>query len=205
MPLDAFTSELASEAPAPGGGSASAAVGAVGAALLEMVCALTVGKERYREAEGALRAASLELRGLRAALLACVDSDSAAYDGVSRALGMPKGTEAEKEARTAAMQAALKAATDVPLDVARACSRALSLAPMVASKGNPNAVTDAGCGARFLHAALNGALYNVAINLAAIKDADFVASRAAVAGDLRRAGEASLAAALAGVDAALAR
>ena len=205
MPLDAFAATLASEAPAPGGGSASAAVGAIGAALLEMVCALTLGKEKYREAEGALRPASEELRGLRAALLASVDLDSAAYEGVSRALGLPKGTDAEKEARRAAMQSALKAATDVPLDVARACSRGLALAPVVAARGNPNAVTDAGCGARFLHAGLSGALYNVAINLASIKDADFVASRSAEAEDLRRSGEGSLAAALAAVDSALSK
>jgi len=205
MPLDALAAVLASEAPAPGGGSASAAVGALGAALLEMVCALTLGKEKYREAEGVLRPAFEELHGLRAVLLAGVDRDSAAYEGVSRAMSMPKGTDAEKEARKVAVQSALRSATDVPLDVARACARALAHAPAVAANGNPNAVTDAGCGARFLHAALNGALYNVAINLASIKDADFVASRSAEAEDLRRAGEGSLAAALSAVDAALSR
>jgi len=203
LPLEGFVSELASDSPTPGGGSASAAVGAIGAALLEMVCNLTVGKEKFKEAEGVLRARSADLGRARAALLGLVDRDSEAYSSVSRALALPKGTDAEKEVRRLALQAALRTATEVPLEVARECGRALDMAEVVAGRGNPNAVTDAACGARFLHAAMMGALYNVEINLGSIKDASYVQAKAAEAAALRGRAEQGLAAALRQVDAKL--
>ena len=203
LPVEGFVSELASDSPAPGGGSASAAVGAMGAALLEMVCNLTVGKEKYREVEAELRARGGDLGRVRASLLDLVDRDSEAYTTVSRALGLPKASDPEKEARRLALQAALRTATEVPLEVARACGRALDMAEGVAQKGNPNAVSDAACGARFLHAALMGALYNVEINLTSIKDASYVRMRSDEARSLRERAEAALASALQQVDAKL--
>lgn len=203
LPVEGFVSELASDSPAPGGGSASAAVGAIGAALLEMVCNLTVGKERYRAVEEELRARSGDLERLRVSLLGLADRDSEAYASVSRALGFPKGSDAEKEIRRLALQSALRTATEVPLEVARACGRALDMAEGVAQKGNPNAVSDAACGARFLHAALMGALYNVEINLKSMKDASYVQMRSDEARALRERAEAALAAALQQVDAKL--
>jgi len=200
LPVEGFVSELASDSPAPGGGSASAAVGAIGAALLEMVCNLTVGRERYRDVEGELRARSGELERVRASLLDLVDRDSEAYASVSRALGLPKGSDAEKEVRRLALQSALRAATEVPLEVARACAGALDMAEGVARKGNPNAVTDAACGARFLHAALWGALYNVEVNLKSIKDPSYVHAKADELSALREHAELGLAAALRQVD-----
>jgi formiminotetrahydrofolate cyclodeaminase len=122
---------------------------------------------------------------------------------VSRALGFPKGSDAEKEIRRLALQSALRTATEVPLEVARACGRALDMAEGVAQKGNPNAVSDAACGARFLHAALMGALYNVEINLKSMKDASYVQMRSDEARALRERAEAALAAALQQVDAKL--
>jgi len=203
LPVEGFVSELASDSPSPGGGSASAAVGAIGAALLEMVCNLTVGKEKYRAVEEELRARSGDLERERVSLLGLVDRDAEAYASVSRALVLPKGSDAEKEVRRLALQAALRTATEVPLEVARACGRALDMAEGVAQKGNPNAVSDAACGARFLHAALMGALYNVEINLTSIKDASYVRMRSDEARSLRERAEAALASALQQVDAKL--
>jgi formiminotetrahydrofolate cyclodeaminase len=203
LPVEGFVSELASDSPAPGGGSASAAVGAIGAALLEMVCNLTVGKEKYKAVEGELRARAGDLGRVRISLLGLTDRDSEAYASVSRALGLPKGSDPEKEVRRLALQAALRTATEVPLEVARACGGALDMAEGVAMRGNPNAVTDAACGARFLHAALMGALYNVEVNLKSIKDASYVSAKAAEVDALRGRAEVALAAALRQVDAKL--
>jgi formiminotetrahydrofolate cyclodeaminase len=167
------------------------------------LCNLTVGKERYRAVEEELRARSGDLERLRVSLLGLADRDSEAYASVSRALGFPKGSDAEKEIRRLALQSALRTATEVPLEVARACGRALDMAEGVAQKGNPNAVSDAACGARFLHAALMGALYNVEINLKSMKDASYVQMRSDEARALRERAEAALAAALQQVDAKL--
>ncbi len=206
--LASFLGELASESPAPGGGSASAAVGATGAALLEMVCNLTVagggGTAPPVAAGGAvLSSHTAELRRLREGLLGLSARDAEAYRAVAAAMGMPRSTDAEKQARRAAVQAALRGATEVPLEVARACGRALALAAEVASNGNPNAISDAACGARFLHAGLQGALHNVAINLASIKDAEYAGRARGEAEQLGRSADAALSAALAVVDAAL--
>ncbi len=180
--LEEFASRLASEEPAPGGGSASAAVAALGAGLLVMTCNLTVGKERYAEVEGQLREVLDELEPLRVWFLASIDRDAEAYDRVVLALGMPKGSPEEKASRREAIQSAMRGAAEVPMDVARRCARGLELAALVAELGNPNTISDTGCGARFLDAGLRGALYNVRINLGSIKDASLVAEMAAEVG-----------------------
>jgi formiminotetrahydrofolate cyclodeaminase len=176
-----FSEALASEQPAPGGGSASAAVGAMGASLLVMTCNLTIGREKYAEVEGELLEIRDELEPIRVWLLASVDRDSEAYDAVSAAFRMPKGAPEEKAARRDAIQVALRKASEVPMDVARRCVRGLELATVVARSGNPNALSDAGCGAQFLASGLHGALYNVRINLGSIKDEAFVAEMTAEA------------------------
>jgi formiminotetrahydrofolate cyclodeaminase len=171
-----FAASLASNEPAPGGGSASAAVAAFGTGLLVMTCNFTIGKERYADVEEDMRELRDELETIRVWLLASIDRDTQAYSAVTDAFKMPKGTPEEKSARREAIQASMKGAADVPMDVARRCLRALDLASDVVEMGNPNTLSDAGCGARFVDAGLRGALYNVRINLGSIKDGEYVAA-----------------------------
>ncbi len=175
LPIDEFSALLASEQPAPGGGSASASVAALGTGLLIMTCNLTIGRERYVDVEEDLTEVREELEPIRIMLLASIDRDSNAYDAVMASFGMPKGTPEERATRKEAIQASMRTASEVPMDVARRAARALDLASMVAEMGNPNALSDAGCGARFIEAGLRGALYNVRINLPSIKDEAYVA------------------------------
>lgn len=177
--LNEFAERLASEDPAPGGGSASAAVAALGAGLLVMTCKFTVGRPEHAEVEGELREVLDELEPLRIWFLTSIDRDAEAYGRVVLALGMPKGTPREKAVRREAIQDAMRGAAEVPMDVARRCVRALDLAAVVAELGNPNTISDTGCGARFLEAGLRGALYNVRINLGSIKDGGYVGSMSA--------------------------
>jgi formiminotetrahydrofolate cyclodeaminase len=169
-----FSDRLSSNEPAPGGGSASAAVAAMGAGLLVMTCNLTLGREKYKEVEEEMVELMDELETMRVWFLASIDRDSDAYDQVMEAFGMPKGSPEEKAARRDGIQRAMKGASDVPMDVAKRCVRALELAPLVVRMGNPNALSDAGCGALFLEAGMRGAMYNVAINLGSIKDEGYV-------------------------------
>jgi formiminotetrahydrofolate cyclodeaminase len=175
LPVSEFSAQLASKEPAPGGGSASAAVAAFGASLLIMTCNFTIGKDKYAEVEEDMMMLRDELEPIRVWLVASIDRDSKAYDAVMEAFKMPKGTPEEKTTRKEAIQVAMRGAADVPMDVARRCARALELASMVVEMGNPNTLSDAGCGARFIDAGLRGALYNVRINLGSIKDEDYVA------------------------------
>jgi formiminotetrahydrofolate cyclodeaminase len=175
LSLTEFTTRLASEQPAPGGGSASAAVAALGTGLLIMTCNLTIGREKYEDVEEDLVEVREDLEPIRVMLLASIDRDSEAYDGVMDAFGMSRTNAEEKAERKAAIQSAMRKASEVPMDVARRAGRALDLASIVAAKGNPNALSDAGCGARFIDAGLRGALYNVRINLPSIKDEAYVA------------------------------
>jgi formiminotetrahydrofolate cyclodeaminase len=179
LALSDFSDSLASEEPAPGGGSASAAVAALGASLMVMTCNLTIGRERFRDADGDLLEVREEMETLRVWLLAAVDRDSVAYDDVTAAFRMPKGTSEERATRGGAIQTAMRTASEVPMDVARRCARALDLGVVVAELGNPNALSDTGCGARFLEAGMRGALYNVGINLASIKDDAYVQAMSA--------------------------
>jgi formiminotetrahydrofolate cyclodeaminase len=174
MSLDELSASLSADEAAPGGGSASAAVASLGASLLIMTCNFTIGRERYKEAWELLREVREELESLRVWFLTTVDRDAEAYGRVVEAMSLPRSTDEEKTARRSAMQEALKGACDVPMGLAKRCARALDLAVLVAEKGNPNTISDTGCGAWFLHSALNGALYNVRINLSAIKDASYV-------------------------------
>jgi formiminotetrahydrofolate cyclodeaminase len=172
--LRVFLDELASSAPAPGGGSAAAVLGSMGAALVSMVCNLTVGKKKYADVQGDIEAILEQSEGLRLKLLDLMEADVEVYTGVSEAFKMPRGTDEEKATRTAAIQEALKAATLVPLDVAQACVDALALCTPAAEKGNVNAVSDAGVAALAAEAGLRSAALNVLINLGLIKDQGFV-------------------------------
>ncbi len=193
LTVSEFSTSLSSEEPAPGGGSASAAVAAFGAGLLIMTCNFTIGKDKYADVEDEMMELRDELEPIRVWLLASIDRDSVAYNAVVEAFKMPKGTPEEKAARKEAIQVAMRGAAEVPMDVARRCARALDLASMVVEMGNPNTLSDAGCGALFVDAGLRGALFNVRINLGSIKDEAYVARAAAEVEDLSTRADAALA------------
>ncbi len=156
---------LASSDPVPGGGSASAIAGAMGAALVAMVAELTIGRTEYSEHEETLlelRTAAVERQQL---LLSLADEDATAYQSVVAARRMPKETEPQREARAAALRTAMIEAARVPLRAANVAAEVLELAARIAPIGNRNAVSDAGVAAQLSGAALRGALLNVRINL----------------------------------------
>ncbi len=175
--IQVFLDELASKASTPGGGSAAAIMGAMGSALVSMVCNLTIGKKNYENAENELRDVLKQAEELRARMTDMVRADVEVFDQVMGAYGMPKETEAEKTARSEAIQAALRAATDVPLDCARACAEAIDLSRVVAEKGNKNVISDAGVAVLAAYAALRSAALNVYINVGGIKDKAFAEER----------------------------
>lgn len=178
-PVTAFLDELASSAATPGGGSAAAIMGGMGAALVSMVCNLTIGKKAYVEVEGDMKDLLAKVEALRAQLTDFIRADVEAFDGLMAAYGLPKDTDEQKAARSAAIQEGLKKATDAPLACARACADVIALSRVAAEKGNTNVVSDAGVAALAAVAALRSAALNVDINVPSIKDADFAASRRA--------------------------
>jgi formiminotetrahydrofolate cyclodeaminase len=173
-PVTTFLDELSSSAPAPGGGSVAALSGALGAALISMVCNLTVGKKKYADVQEDIKVLLAQSEALRKELVELLEADVEVYTEVSRAMKMPRATGEEKAARTVAMQKALKAATDVPMQVAEACVEVMELCQPAAEKGNINAVSDAGVAVLMAEAGLRSAALNVLINLAWIKDEAFV-------------------------------
>jgi len=173
MDLNAFARELAGDSPAPGGGSVAALAGGLAAALCAMVSRLTLGREKYKDAADDMEAVRQKADTASARLLALVDEDAAAYNKVSAAFRMPKGTDEEKAARADAIQEAAKAAASTPLDTLRTTADLCDLCRLTVEKGNPNCITDAGVAAQLIRAAAKGAAYNVQINLSSIKDAVF--------------------------------
>ena len=174
LSLKDFTAKLGSDAPAPGGGSAAALSGALGAALVSMVCNLTKGREKYAEFETLVVNTLKESDELAAALLEGVQKDTNAFDGVIAAYGMPKGTDAEKAARSEAIQSAYKVAILSPEETADNCLAVMRLSRDLLHKSNKNAASDLAVSALQAYAGLIGALENVAINLGAIKDQKYV-------------------------------
>ena len=164
--LRAFSDDLASDAPVPGGGSASALAGAMGAALAAMVARIAAKKSN----DEALRDYIAEMDNLRADFLRLVDDDSAAYARVAEAMKLPRSTDAEKAARTERVQSALMGASRVPLELAKTSRRLLDACERGLAKAPPAAVSDIGVGAILSEAALEGAAMNVMINLSSLKD-----------------------------------
>lgn len=175
-----FIDSVASDSPAPGGGSVSALAGALGAALTAMVCHLTIGKKKYEDVQAEMIGLLGQADELKARLTSLIDQDTEAFNRVMEAFGMPRTTEAEKERRSTAIQEATKQATLVPLEVMKLAERALTLAKSVAEKGNVNSISDAGVAGLMLRAACEGAALNVRINLATLKDGQFVAETRAL-------------------------
>ena len=185
QPLDAFLTALASDAPTPGGGTAAAVAGAMGAALAEMVAGLTLAREKYASAHDLVRPIGEAARAARQEFLALAREDSDAYDDVVAARRLPKATDAEKAGREKRIAQANRRATEVPMRTARAAVRLLGALPELAEKGNPNAASDAGSAALLLEAAAEAALLNVGINLSGSTDADLVASMQKETADLQ--------------------
>lgn len=173
--LQVYLDDAASKKPAPGGGSVSACVGALGAALVGMVCNLTRGREKFADVETEIVALVDKSEEARARLEKLLQDDTTAYNGVIAAYKMPKDTAEEQAARTAAVQAGLIIAADVPLEICRVAVEVCRLSRVAAEIGNPQAVTDAGIGAILGEAAVVGAALNVKINLGSIKDQAYVA------------------------------
>lgn len=177
-----FLDELASNSPAPGGGSVAALAGAVGAALTSMVCNLTIGKKKYDDVQDEIKAVLEQTELLRKEMTRLIDQDTEAFNAVMAAFGLPKGTEQEQATRSAAIQEATRVATLVPLSVMRLCEKALLHTRTVAQKGNKNSASDAGVAALMLQASCAGAALNIRINLSGLKDAEFVQQTAQQSG-----------------------
>jgi formiminotetrahydrofolate cyclodeaminase len=165
-----FIDELASDSPAPGGGSISALSGACGAALLSMFAGLTIGKEKYRENEQEMVQGRDEAHRTTGKLLTALDKDTDAFNQLMEAFRLPKETDGLKDKRKAAIKEAVEKTIEVPLQVAKDCVDLLEKISILISKGNTNAVSDAGVGALMLESGLKGAVYNVKINLLSLKD-----------------------------------
>lgn len=179
-----YLDRLAAKLPAPGGGSASALVGAVGAALAAMVANFTLGQEKFAAVEDDVRRLLEAVEAQRAALLDLIQEDMDAYKEVSAAFKLPK----DDPARAEAVQRALKTAAAVPLAIVDRCLAVLRLLPELLDKGNPNLVSDVGVAATCAECALRSAWLNVEINLAYLRDEQYVrATRSALEGRLAEA------------------
>ncbi len=185
LQVSAFADLLASDAPAPGGGSAAALEGALGAALTAMVCNLTVGKKKYAEYEALAAEAQKKAEGLKARFVDVMDRDTEAFNVVSAAFGMPKATDEEKAERSAAIQKGLEGCTKTPFEMMEMAVEALELTRSVLGKSNDSAASDLGVSALSLRAAIQGAWLNVLINIGSLKNKE-------LAEDYRKKGEALL-------------
>jgi formiminotetrahydrofolate cyclodeaminase len=170
LSVTAFLDALASSSSTPGGGGAAALAGAMAAALVSMVCNLTVGRQRYAEVEDQIRQVLDRSETLRAELQQLAEDDVAAFKRLSAAYKLSRETDADVAIRRDAIQNSLKRATEVPLRTARAAAAILPLCRPVAERGNQAAVSDIGVAALLAHAAVRSALMNVEINLRTLED-----------------------------------
>jgi formiminotetrahydrofolate cyclodeaminase len=175
--IEQFLAALASQSATPGGGSAAAIIGAMGAALVSMVCNLTIGKKKYAEVEGEMKDVLAKSEALRVKLIGMIEDDVKAFDAVMGAYGMPKEFDADTAKRDQAIQAALKLATDVPMACARAARQVIDIAATASDKGNLNVISDAGVGVLAGYAALRSAALNVFTNARMITDKTFAEAK----------------------------
>ena len=180
--IEEFLDALASQSATPGGGGAAAIIGAMGAALVSMVCNLTIGKKKYADVEADMKDVLAKAEVLRGKLTNMIEDDAKAL--VMGAYGMPKETDADKAKRGEAIQAALKVATDVPLACARAAREVIDLAERASEKGNLNVISDAGVGVLAGYAALRSAALNVWTNTRMINDQTFAEAKLKELNDL---------------------
>lgn len=167
---DEFVEVLSSKAPVPGGGGASALVGAVGAALCNMVGNLTVGKKKYADVEEELRGLMEQVTEIQNRFLQLIDEDAEGFAPLAKAYGLPSGTEEEKAKKAEIMEKCLNDACGVPMEILENCCRAIDLIEIFAAKGSVLAVSDAGVAAACCRAALKGASLNIYINTKSMKD-----------------------------------
>ena len=165
-----FVEVLASKAPVPGGGGASALVGAVGTALGNMVGSLTVGKKKYADVEDEMYELKAKCDQLQKDFLRLIERDAEVFEPLSKAYGMPKETEEEKAEKARVMEIVLKDACSVPMEIMEKCCEAIELIVEFGAKGSKLAISDAGVGAAFCKAALQGASLNVYINTKSMAD-----------------------------------
>lgn len=176
LKVNEFTALLGSEAPAPGGGSAAALCGSLGASLAAMVANLTLGRAKYGEYQELAAETAEKADSLRLQLLAAMERDSKAYDGFMAALAMPKESEEEKKLRRAAMDQALIESTESPLATMELARQVLSLTQGLMGRSNTNAVSDLAVSALCLRSAVQGAWLNVLINIGSMKDPELAAA-----------------------------
>ena len=174
-----YLDTLASKNATPGGGSAAALMGAQAAALVSMVCNLTIGKPKYAEVEAEMQALLEKSESLREEFTSMIKADVDVFNRLMATYGLPKETNEEKEARSAAIQVVLKDATDVPLACAKACAEVIKLSQIAAEKGSAAVISDAGVGVMSGYAALKSAALNVYINAASLKDKEFAEQKLA--------------------------
>jgi len=184
LSVDGFVDEVSSTSPAPGGGSVSALAGSLAAGLTAMVAVLSHEKKGMEALRDDFARLGLEAHAIKQRLVLAIDEDTKAFDAVMEATRMRRRTDEEKQARQEALQAATLQAIAVPLSVMRDSLRALELAAEIADKGTPAALSDAGVAALAAAAAVEGAWYNVAINLAGVADTARAASLRKEASDL---------------------
>lgn len=173
MTVRDYTQLLSSEAAAPGGGSTAALMGAQGAGLTAMVCALTQGRKKYLEYEDLCISVRDQTLKLAEDFLDVLDRDTEAYNAVSAVFAMPKDTDEQKAARKTAMQAALKACTLTPFEMMELAAQTIELTSSILGKSNPNTASDLGVAILCLKGTLQGAWLNVLINLGGIEDQAF--------------------------------
>ncbi len=167
-----FTEELSSAKPVPGGGGACAAVGAFAAALGMMVANLTAGKKRYADVEEEVMEILARLKTTRNELIILADKDAEAFEPLSKAYGLPKGTEEEQKEKERIMEAALYEASRIPLEIMETVLKTMRDLEFLGEKGSRLAVSDVGVGILFVQAALEGASLNVFINTRLMKNRD---------------------------------
>jgi glutamate formiminotransferase/formiminotetrahydrofolate cyclodeaminase len=172
--LEGFIDRVASSSPAPGGGSVSAACGALAGALSSMVCRLTIGRKKFKEVTDELKEVLEKAEVIKKQMEEFIVKDAESFDKVMEAMKLPKYTNEEREKRDLAILNATKGAISVPLQVMEGGLEALKLSQIVVEKGNPNMSSDAGVSALTAKTAVDGAYYNVRINLNSIEDQDFV-------------------------------
>ena len=171
-----FVKMLSSKAPVPGGGGASALVGALGVALGSMVGNLTLGKKKYEAVEDDIKRILDKASDLQQSLLQLVEKDAEVFEPLSKAYGLPKNTEEEKKNREEVMENALKLACSVPMEIMEKCMEAIGLHEELAEKGTKIAISDVGVGVLFCRSALEGASLNVFINTKLMKNREYAES-----------------------------
>lgn len=203
LTVTGFIEELASDSPAPGGGSIAALSAAQTAGLFAMVCALTVGNKKYADAKEEMEEYIPELKEYEKFFIDAIDHDANSFNGVIAAFKMPKETDEEKAARKEAIQTEYKNAANVPFSTGMKAMELIKYAEPLIVRGNQNAITDVGAGLHCLRSAVVVAFYNVKINLGSIKDEAYVAEKCREMDEALKELDTKISACIAKVEAAL--